>query len=332
MPSRISRQPADREEEAMNHGADHCPCLSLPSSPFHLLAVVLSLTVLTFVRSFVSASLLLVVHCIHRFPVSFIYPTLLARNHCHPFHRHSLGLHPLDITRAFFITAIPALTMPRTPSRRLARSSSDQVLVSSSPSTLHADPLPLCFGRKRSRNDVDLDTESLPASPLSRLRLEMPSLDDAHHSISHPKFVSLHSTFIPDEDSGSYFALSSQESTQAPSSTHAASRKLLGSHIILLSLDRDSHPPSNLPSSTRPARKNTRASTPTPEPCFATPRRRPGRDRGRPHHHQRCRHQARRAPRKSGSDANPNVLPSSFPPADVRSLPGRAAASAIAQR
>ncbi|KAJ9480000.1 Cell division control protein 6 [Pseudozyma hubeiensis] len=113
-------------------------------------------------------------------------------------------------------TTSSALNMSRTPSRRMARSSSDHALLSSSPSTPTRRPSALSSStRKRSRNDVDFDIEdaSLPASPLSRLRLETP-INRRSSSLHHLNSPSTCRS-IPDEESGSYFPLSSQESAQS---------------------------------------------------------------------------------------------------------------------
>ncbi|GAC93808.1 hypothetical protein PHSY_001373 [Pseudozyma hubeiensis SY62] len=98
----------------------------------------------------------------------------------------------------------------------MARSTSDHALLSSSPSTPNRRPLALSTSaRKRSRNDVDFDTDDacLPASPLSRLRLETPvnRRSSSLHHFNSPNT----SRSIPDEESGSYFPLSSQESAQS---------------------------------------------------------------------------------------------------------------------
>lgn len=116
--------------------------------------------------------------------------------------------------------------MPRTPSRRLTRTSSDQHHFSSSPSTHAASettptrrPSTLsASGRKRSRNDVDLDSEdaAFPASPLSRLRLQTPSTRRAtSHLLDSPSISRFAANLIPDEHSSSYFPASSQESLQS---------------------------------------------------------------------------------------------------------------------
>ncbi len=123
---------------------------------------------------------------------------------------------------------MPALTIPTTPSRRLTRTSSEQHIFgpsSSSRSTIETTPTRRpstlsASGRKRSRNDTDLDAEdaALPASPLSRLRLQTPNV---RHSRSNSQYLDSPTTsrymanIIPDEDANSYFPLSSQESAQS---------------------------------------------------------------------------------------------------------------------
>lgn len=117
--------------------------------------------------------------------------------------------------------------MPSTPSRRLARTASDQVLLSSSPSTrstLATTPTRQsaalsASSRKRSRNDIDFDLEdaSLPASPLSRMRLKTPTprRTSSLQQLDSPSTSHYTPSWIADEESTSYFPVSSQDSAQS---------------------------------------------------------------------------------------------------------------------
>lgn len=109
--------------------------------------------------------------------------------------------------------------MPRTPSRRLTRTSSDQHLLSSSPSTPTHPPSTLfAAGRKRSRNDVDLDADdaTLPASPLARLRIQTPTAPrSSYQHLDSPSLTRFTPAAIPDDDSTSYFPALSQESVES---------------------------------------------------------------------------------------------------------------------
>ena len=72
--------------------------------------------------------------------------------------------------------------------------------------------------RKRSHDDVDFDAQdsSLPASPLSRLRLQTPTTRRTTSlHLDSPSSSRFTPTFAPDEASPSYFPLSSQESAQS---------------------------------------------------------------------------------------------------------------------
>ncbi|PWY98262.1 P-loop containing nucleoside triphosphate hydrolase protein [Testicularia cyperi] len=126
-----------------------------------------------------------------------------------------------------------ALTTPRTPSRRLARAQSDLMLPSSSspagpsssravmPSTptRQSRPSLSASGRKRSRLDAGLEvdeTDSLPATPLSRLRLQTPSTNTGTKPCNLFQTSPSSSALTLDEDMDSYFAAhSSQVSTQS---------------------------------------------------------------------------------------------------------------------
>ncbi|CCF51419.1 uncharacterized protein UHO2_04241 [Ustilago hordei] len=146
--------------------------------------------------------------------------------------------------------------MPRTPSRRLARSSSDQHHFSSSPSartTSETTPTPRpstlsASGRKRSRNDLDFDAEdtSLPASPLSRLRLQTPSTRrNTSHLLDSPSRSRFAANLIPDQDSSCYLAASSQESLQSSLfDTHSIAESS-SAPTSSCSSDRDVSPPLN---------------------------------------------------------------------------------------
>ncbi|SPO32588.1 related to Cell division control protein 18 [Ustilago trichophora] len=149
--------------------------------------------------------------------------------------------------------------MPRTPSsssRRLTRTSSDQYIFSSSPSTSRAvsettptrRPSTLsASGRKRSRNDIELDVHdaTLPASPLSRLRLETPTARRSHsHNLDSPSSARFAPALLtPDQDSTSYFPASSQESAESSLfDTHSIAESS-SAPTSSCSSDRDVSPP-----------------------------------------------------------------------------------------
>ncbi|CBQ73898.1 related to Cell division control protein 18 [Sporisorium reilianum SRZ2] len=148
--------------------------------------------------------------------------------------------------------------MPRTPSRRLARTTSDHNILTSSPSTHRSiqttptrRPATLSTStRKRSRNDVDFDAEdaSLPVSPLSRLRLQTPTARRAGASLQldSPCSSRFTPTFAPDEESASYFPLSSQESAQSSLfDTQSIAESSSAPTSSCSSSDRDVSPPIN---------------------------------------------------------------------------------------
>ncbi|SOV07600.1 related to Cell division control protein 18 [Ustilago sp. UG-2017a] len=154
------------------------------------------------------------------------------------------------------LSTTSALTMPRTPSRRLARSSSDQHHFSSSPSarttsetTPTRRPSTLsASGRKRSRNDVDFDAEdaSLPASPLSRLRFQTPSTrQTTSHLPDSPSRSRFAANLIPDHDSSCYLAASSQESLQSSLFDTHSMAESSSAPTSSCSSDRDVSPPLN---------------------------------------------------------------------------------------
>ncbi|TKY84566.1 hypothetical protein EX895_006468 [Sporisorium graminicola] len=149
-----------------------------------------------------------------------------------------------------------ALAMPGTHSKRLERTASDHNLLTSSPNTYSyiqttptRRPSTLSAStRKRSRNDVDFDDaeESLPASPLSRLRLQTPTArrrGASFQQLCSPSSSRFTPTFAPDEDSGSYFPLSSQESAQSSLfDTHSIAESS-SAPTSSCSSDRDVSPP-----------------------------------------------------------------------------------------
>ncbi|SPO27632.1 related to Cell division control protein 18 [Ustilago trichophora] len=149
--------------------------------------------------------------------------------------------------------------MPRTPSRRrLTRTSSDQHMLSSSPGTSHSvsETTPTrrsstlsASGRKRSRNDIELDAHdaTLPASPLSRLRLETPTVRRSHsHHLDSPGSSRFASALLtPDQDSACYFPASSQESAESSLfDTHSIAESS-SAPTSSCSSDRDVSPPIN---------------------------------------------------------------------------------------
>ncbi|SNX85987.1 related to Cell division control protein 18 [Melanopsichium pennsylvanicum] len=116
--------------------------------------------------------------------------------------------------------------MPRTPSRRLSRTTSDQHILRSSPSTrstaettpTHRPSALSASGRKRSRNDIEVDAEhpTFPASPLYRLRLQTPTARrSTSQCVDSPSSSRYTPAIVPDEECASYFPDSSQESAQS---------------------------------------------------------------------------------------------------------------------
>ncbi|CDR87294.1 related to Cell division control protein 18 [Sporisorium scitamineum] len=142
--------------------------------------------------------------------------------------------------------------MPRTSSRRLVRATSDHNILTSSPSaqtTPTRRPSTLStWTRKRSRNDVDFDGEdaSLPASPLSRLRLQTPTARrGASWLLDSPSSSRFTPTFAPDQESGSYFPLSSQDSAQSSLFDTCSFAESSSAPTSSCSSDRDVSPPIN---------------------------------------------------------------------------------------
>ncbi|GAK65587.1 cell division control protein Cdc6 [Moesziomyces antarcticus] len=148
-----------------------------------------------------------------------------------------------------------ASSIPRTPSRRLTRTASDQHVFSSSPtSRTTTDSTPTrrpsalsASGRKRSRNDFDLehaDDGAVPASPLSRLRLNTPTTRcHATHLLDSPSSSRISSLATPDELSGSYFPLSSQDSAQSTLFDCQSIAETSSAPTSSCSSDRDVSPP-----------------------------------------------------------------------------------------
>lgn len=138
----------------------------------------------------------------------------------------------------------------------MARTSSDQNPFSSSPSThVESETTPTrrlstlsASGRKRSRNNVDFDAQDavLPASPLSRLRLQTPSTRrTTSHLLDSPSTSRFAANLIPDEDYSSYFLASSQESLESSLfDTHSIAESS-SAPTSSCSSDRDVSPPLN---------------------------------------------------------------------------------------